>query len=71
MAYEVFVNLTALRRHPGLDLYRIMSGDGQPYFDPRSYLLVGSLPWATMGVVLALSAAVLLAAHLQTRRRDF
>jgi hypothetical protein len=68
MGYEALVNLTALRRQPLYDLYRVMSGNGQTYLDDRTGLIVGALPWVRLALIGGAGAVILVAASLLTRR---
>jgi len=67
IGYEAIVNLTALRGHPLLDLYGLMSGSGEAYFSARDGLLVGPLPWAALGTVTLAGACLLALAGLRAR----
>lgn len=55
MAYEMVIQLTALREQPLCDLYRVMSGGP-------------SLPWPSLGGAIAISAAMLAVASRAARR---
>lgn len=67
IGYEMIVQLTALREQPLFDLYRLMSGGGEPYFRAVDATLIG-LPWAALAVLAAGSAGLLVLAWLQARR---
>ena len=56
-AYEAVISLPGLQRLRSLDIIATMTGEGMPWFDARSGLFVGPLPWASLGVLAALAAA--------------
>ncbi|MGH7583819.1 MAG: hypothetical protein ACREL5_11390, partial [Gemmatimonadales bacterium] len=60
-----------LNRSPTLDLFHLMSGTGTTYFDATKNMIVGPLPWVTLGGILALSVTVLLVTYRVLRSRDF
>jgi len=65
--YETMVQLTALREQPLCDLYRLMSGGGEPYVRAGDAALRG-LPWAAVAGAVALAGGLLGLAGLSTRR---
>ncbi len=66
IGYEAIIQLTALRDHPLFDLFRVMSGAGEPYLGADGALV--ALPWPALAGAGALSAALLGLAVLRTRR---
>lgn len=66
LGYEATLQLTALRDWPLLDLFRVMSGVGEPYLGADGALM--ALPWPALAGAVALGAALLGLAILRTRR---
>ena len=69
--YGALVNLTALERLRGLDLFDLMSGSGMPYLTEGGRLLAGSFPWLPLSMILLLGIGFVLLAGVVTQRRDF
>jgi hypothetical protein len=65
--WEAAVNVTRLARYPSLDLFRIMTGAGQPYVDPQTHAWIGPLPWPALAGVVGATALVLWAGHRGAR----
>lgn len=68
--YPITVMFAPLNRYP-LNIHHIMSGLAMPYFDARTALLVGALPWALFASMLAIAGALIALAVHVTKRRDF
>ena len=71
MLYAAVLNVSALDRHPELDLFKIMSGAGLPYFSRADCAIVGPLPWIALGVIVASGIGCLFAAERVLASRDF
>lgn len=54
-----------------LNINWLMSGLGMAYFDPRSKLIVGPLPWARLSLMALLTSSLIVVAAYITKRRDF
>lgn len=58
-----------LRGRP-LHIHYIMNGNGMPYFDPHTSLLVGPPPWRILALACAVAAAFLAGAGWLTTRQE-
>lgn len=56
-AYEAVFSLPGLQRLRSLDIVATMTGEGMPWFDERSGLFVGPLPWGSLVLLAALAGA--------------
>src|SRR5262245_36987819 len=65
-----FVNQPALRTHPGLNVFNVMTGARMPYLD-RSTAFIASLPWLLIAVFVVIAAALIVAGILVSERHDF
>lgn len=68
--YPLATRLSLLRRYP-LNIHYIMNGIGMPYFDPRTDLLVGPVPWTILCVLAMVSMIFIASATVITRKLDF
>ncbi len=68
--YPLVARLPPLRPYP-LHIHYIMNGTGMAYFDPRTDLLVGPLPWTVLAGAVAITAALVAYAAVLTERQDF
>jgi ABC-2 type transport system permease protein len=68
--YPLAVRLRPLRFYP-LHIHYIMNGTGMAYFDPRTDLLIGPLPWAILSAAGAIALGLIVSATLITQREDF
>ena len=68
--YSVVADLPSFERH-SMDVNDIMSGVGMRYLQPSGALLVGPLPWNTLGVVLLIVLSLAALAGRITQHQDF
>ena len=68
--YPLATHLSLLRRYP-LNIHFIMNGIGMPYFDPRTDLLVGPMPWTILSVVAKVAMTFIASTAVITRKLDF
>lgn len=70
LIYPLTTRIPALRPYP-LQIHYIMNGNGMAYFDPRTDLLIGPLPWVILSVALTIALGMIASATLITLRQDF
>ncbi|HEY1947508.1 MAG TPA: hypothetical protein VGG97_10910 [Bryobacteraceae bacterium] len=68
--YPMVARLPWLRPYP-LHIHYIMNGSGMPYFNPRTDLLIGPLPWAILAVIAMVVLGLITSATLITQKQDF
>jgi ABC-2 type transport system permease protein len=71
MLYGAALNLPWLAPLRFLDIFSILNGEDMPFFNKTSHLLVGPLPWVTLGMMLAISAAFAVASARRMQPLDF
>jgi hypothetical protein len=70
LCYSVVADLPFVERH-FIDIHDLMSGTGMYYFQARTYLLIGPLPWLAMSVVVFVVLSSIALAGCITRGQDF
>ncbi|HUA78924.1 MAG TPA: hypothetical protein VL997_01025 [Dyella sp.] len=68
--YPIMTLFPPLNRYP-LNVHHIMSGLAMPYFDARSAVLMGPLPWELLASMLAIAGALIALAVQISQRRDY
>lgn len=68
--YPIAMLFPPLNRYP-LNIHHVMSGMAMPYFDARSALLVGALPWVLLASMMAIAGVLIVLAVQITKRRDY
>jgi ABC-type transport system involved in multi-copper enzyme maturation permease subunit len=68
--YPTAARLPWLRSYP-LQIHYIMNGNGMPYFNPHTDLLIGPLPWTILSVIAMVAASFIASATLITQKQDF
>jgi ABC-2 type transport system permease protein len=68
--YPLATHLPLLSRYP-VNIHYIMNGIGMPYFDPRTDLLIGPMPWTILSVAVMVALAFIAAATVVTPKQDF
>ncbi len=71
MLYEGILNLAPVPRTRWLDVLRIESGAGMPYFDGTQHVLIGSVPMAATFGMMTVALSLLAAAIRVASRRDY
>jgi len=69
-AYSFLADMRPLERYL-TDIHDVMSGIDMPYFEERTGILTGPLPWATLFTVLLAAAALIAIGARLTSRQDF
>jgi ABC-2 type transport system permease protein len=70
LMYPLATHLSPLRPYP-LNIHYIMNGTGMPYFNPRTALLVGPVPWTILCVLAMVAMIFIASAAVITRKLDF
>jgi hypothetical protein len=75
VAWLLFLAQAMVAGLPQLRAYRLniqwmTSGLGMPYFDPRTALIVGPLPWLRVSMMLVAAAMLCASAACVTERQD-
>jgi ABC-2 type transport system permease protein len=70
LMYPLATHFSPLRRYP-LNIHYIMNGIGMPYFDPRTDLLAGPMPWTILSVAAMVAMIFIASATVITRKQDF
>jgi len=66
----VVVRTPFLQGYP-LHIHYIMNGTGMPYFDPRTSLFIGPVPWVILSVVAVITFGLITLSGRITQAQDF
>ncbi|HWF45408.1 MAG TPA: hypothetical protein VG168_00260, partial [Bryobacteraceae bacterium] len=70
LGYSVAADQPFMERH-FIDVHDLMSGTGMYYFQARTYLLMGPLPWLAMSVIALIVLSSIALAGRITQGQDF
>lgn len=70
-AYATVIEVLGHDRTSSLNFLKVMSGSDMPWFDEKSGLFIGGLPWLALVVMLLIAAALVYIAARRMDRREF
>jgi ABC-2 type transport system permease protein len=70
VAYSALADWSPLERYL-TDIHDVMSGIDMPYFNERTGILTGPLPWATLSAVVIAGVVLIVTGARITTRQDF
>jgi ABC-type transport system involved in multi-copper enzyme maturation permease subunit len=71
MLYGVLTGLPWLAVHPMLNIFKLVNGEDMPFFDARSHMLVGPLPWIALVLLPLIAMSFVFTASRRMQPKDF